>query len=102
MIEAMACGTPVVANNASSLPEVAGDAALLVDADDGEAFAATLRQALEDETLRQTLVTHGLQRAAQFRPEICAQQMLEVYEQAAGQRAKSAEARTARAARSGD
>ncbi len=88
MIEAMACGTPVVANNASCLPEVAGDAALLVDADDAEAFAAALRRALEDETLRQTLVARGFQRAAQFRPEICAQQMLNVYEQAVSQGAK--------------
>jgi glycosyltransferase involved in cell wall biosynthesis len=90
MIEAMACGTPVVANNASCLPEVAGDAALLVDADDAEAFAAALRRALEDEALRQALITRGLQRAARFRPEQCARQMLEVYEQAANLGAKSA------------
>lgn len=91
MIEAMACGTPVVANHASCLPEVAGDAALLVDADDAVAFAAALRRGLEDEPLRQTLVARGFQRAAQFRPEICARQMLVVYEQAANQRTKSAE-----------
>ncbi|HEY7348174.1 MAG TPA: glycosyltransferase family 1 protein [Ktedonobacterales bacterium] len=88
MIEAMACGTPVVANNASCLPEVAGDAALLVDADDTEAFAAALRRAVEDEPLRRELVARGFQRAAQFRPEVCAGQMLAVYEQVAGQRAK--------------
>src|SRR6185437_13066204 len=79
MIEAMVCGTPVVANNASCLPEVAGDAALLVDADDAAAFAAALRRALEDESLRQSLVARGFQRATQFRPEICARAMLEVY-----------------------
>jgi glycosyltransferase involved in cell wall biosynthesis len=90
MIEAMACGTPVVANNASCLPEVAGDAALLVDADDADAFAATLRRAMDDEALRKDLIARGFQRAAQFRPEICARQMLSVYERVAGQGAKSA------------
>jgi glycosyltransferase involved in cell wall biosynthesis len=93
MIESMACGTPVVANNASCLPEVAGDAALLVDADDVEAFAAALRRTLEDESLRQGLIARGFQRAAQFRPEQCARQMLEVYEQVADSSAKSVEQR---------
>ena len=84
MIEAMACGTPVVANNASCLPEVAGDAALLTDADDTAAFAAALRQAIGDETLRADLIARGFQRAAQFRPESCAKQMLSIYEQVGG------------------
>ena len=93
MIEAMACGTPVVANNASCLPEVAGDAALLTDADDAEAFAAALRRVIEDEPLRQGLIARGFERAAQFRPEICARGMLEVYEQAAGQGRKTCSAK---------
>jgi glycosyltransferase involved in cell wall biosynthesis len=80
MIEAMACGTPVVANNASCLPEVAGDAALLADADDAGAFAAAIRRAIEDEALRSDLIARGFQRAAQFRPAVCARRMLEVYE----------------------
>ena len=84
MIEAMACGTPVVANNASCLPEVAGNAALLTDADDTSAFAAALRKAIEDETLRADLIARGFQRAAQFRPERCAKQMLGIYEQVGG------------------
>jgi glycosyltransferase involved in cell wall biosynthesis len=99
MIEAMACGTPVVANNASCLPEVAGDAALLVDADDAAAFAAALGRVLEDEALRQTLVARGFQRAAQFRPERCARQMLEVYERAASRGTNSAERSVAHSAR---
>ncbi|HLW02099.1 MAG TPA: glycosyltransferase family 1 protein [Ktedonobacterales bacterium] len=99
MIEAMACGTPVVANNASCLPEVAGDAALLMEADDASAFAAALRRALGDEALRQTLIARGFQRSALFRPEICAEQMLEVYEQAANQGAKSAARSAAQSAR---
>ncbi len=100
MIEAMACGTPVVANNASCLPEVAGDAALLVDADDAEAFAAALGQALTDEALRRELIARGFQRAAQFRPEMCARQILEVYEQAAGQETRNAHGRAAPAVKS--
>ncbi|HEU5198373.1 MAG TPA: glycosyltransferase family 1 protein, partial [Ktedonobacterales bacterium] len=84
IIEAMACGTPVVANNASCLPEVAGGAAVLADADDTPAFAAAIRRAMEDETLRADLIARGYQRAEQFRPEICAQQMLSIYEQVAG------------------
>ncbi len=83
MVEAMACGTPVVANNASCLPEVAGDAALLADADDAAAFAATIQRVMEDEVLRADLIARGFQRAARFRPETCARQMLELYEQVA-------------------
>jgi glycosyltransferase involved in cell wall biosynthesis len=80
MIEAMACGTPVVANNASSLPEVAGDAALLTDADEPEVFAAALGTVLEDTTLRADLIAKGFKRAANFRQEACARRMLEIYE----------------------
>ncbi len=83
IIEAMACGTPVVANNASCLPEVAGGAAVLADADDTPAFATAIRSVMEDEALRADLIARGYQRAEQFRPEICAQQMLSIYEQVA-------------------
>lgn len=83
MIEAMACGTPVVANNASCLPEVAGGGAVLADAEDTPAFAAAIRRVMEDEPLRADLIARGYQRAEQFRPEICAQQMLTIYEQVA-------------------
>jgi glycosyltransferase involved in cell wall biosynthesis len=84
IIEAMACGTPVVANNASCLPEVAGGAAVLADADDTPAFATAIRRVMEDEGLRADLIARGYQRAEHFRPEICAQQMLSIYEQVAG------------------
>jgi glycosyltransferase involved in cell wall biosynthesis len=85
MIEAMACGTPVVANNASSLPEVAGDAALLTDADSPAVFAAALRRVLVDATLRVELVARGFQRAEQFRQEACARRMLEIYGDVVGE-----------------
>lgn len=65
-LEAMACGTPVVTSDVSSLPEVAGGAALLVDPHDCESIADGLRRVLTDETLRRDLVQRGLERARQF------------------------------------
>jgi glycosyltransferase involved in cell wall biosynthesis len=65
-LEAMACGTPVVTSNVSSLPEVAGDAALLVDPYDAEAIAAGLVRAVTDEALRTDLIARGLARAHEF------------------------------------
>lgn len=65
-LEAMACGTPVVTSNVSSLPEVAGDAALLVDPQNVDDIADGIRRAVTDETLRQTLIARGLVRARQF------------------------------------
>jgi len=79
VLEAMACGTPVVCSNTSSLPEVAGDAALLVSPDDPVAMAQAIAQALTDETLRAQLVERGLKRAAAFSWSITARQTLEVY-----------------------
>ena len=65
-LEAMACGTPVVAADRSSLPETCGDAALLVDPDDAEAFAQALLTAALDADTRERLVAAGLQRARRF------------------------------------
>jgi glycosyltransferase involved in cell wall biosynthesis len=65
-IEAMACGTPVVAAAAGALPETCGEAALLVDPNDGEAFAQALLIAAGDEHERARLRAAGLQRAAAF------------------------------------
>jgi glycosyltransferase involved in cell wall biosynthesis len=62
-LEAMACGTPVVTSDVSSLPEVAGDAALLVDPYDVDAIATGVGRALTDEALRRTLVERGHVRA---------------------------------------
>jgi glycosyltransferase involved in cell wall biosynthesis len=66
VIEAMACGTPVVTSNTTSLPEVAGDAALLVDPTSVEQLAAVIQRVVGDAPLRQSLREKGLQRAAQF------------------------------------
>jgi glycosyltransferase involved in cell wall biosynthesis len=65
-LEAMACGTPVVTSNVSSLPEVAGGAALLVDPYDTDAIAHGMVQAVTDETLRADLIKRGLERARSF------------------------------------
>jgi glycosyltransferase involved in cell wall biosynthesis len=65
-LEAMACGTPVVTSNVSSLPEVAGDAALLVDPYDADAIADGIRRAVTDESLRADLIARGLARARTF------------------------------------
>jgi len=65
-LEAMACGAPVVTSNVSSLPEIAGDAALLVDPYDVDAIADGIRRAVTDEALRADLIQRGLARARAF------------------------------------
>jgi glycosyltransferase involved in cell wall biosynthesis len=65
-LEAMASGTPVVTSNVSSLPEVAGDAALLVDPREPEEIAGAIRLLLTDRTLREDLRLRGLARARAF------------------------------------
>jgi glycosyltransferase involved in cell wall biosynthesis len=79
MIEAMACGTPVVASRASCLPEIGGDAALYAPPDDAGAWAAALRRAVEDDVLRERLRRDGLARAARFDWEVSARRHLEVF-----------------------
>lgn len=65
-LEAMACGTPVITSNRAAVPEVVGDAAILVDPLDVEALAVAMNSVLCDEALRARLTTKGLQRAAAF------------------------------------
>jgi glycosyltransferase involved in cell wall biosynthesis len=66
IVEAMACGTPVVTANVTAMPEVAGDAALLVDPSSVEEIVHAMKQVVTDKSLRQTLRDKGLARAAQF------------------------------------
>jgi glycosyltransferase involved in cell wall biosynthesis len=63
-VESMACGTPVVAANRSSLPEICGGAALLADPFDPESIAAALRRVFDDAQLRQRMIELGIARAA--------------------------------------
>lgn len=65
-LEAMACGTPVICSNQSSLPEVVGDAAILLDPTDVSAWRDALAQLLQDPTQRATLRAAGLHRAQRF------------------------------------
>ena len=66
VLEAMACGTPVVTSNASSLPEIAGHAALLVDGGRAEAHLEALHGLLQSRAMRDELKARGRERASQF------------------------------------
>lgn len=79
VLEAMACGTPVLASNVASLPEVLGDAGIMVPPDDVEQIANMMMQILSAPTLRQTLIAKGLARARQFSLERHIQQTISVY-----------------------
>jgi glycosyltransferase involved in cell wall biosynthesis len=80
VLEAMACGTPVLCSNVSSLPEVAGDAALLVDPLDVKSMAEAMNRLLQDEGLRSQLVERGYRQVRQFSWERCARETLAVLE----------------------
>jgi glycosyltransferase involved in cell wall biosynthesis len=84
LVEAMACGTPVVASRTSSLPEVAGDAALLADPTDAAEFAARLLDVLRQPVLRAGLITAGQRRAAGLTWQRTAEQTLAVYQHVCG------------------
>lgn len=79
-LEAMACGTPVITSNCSSLPEVAGDAALLVDPTSIEAIAGAIEQVLSDPSLADELRQRGLQQAARFSWPDAARATLTLYQ----------------------
>ncbi len=82
-LEAMACGVPVVTSNISSLPEVVGDAALLVDPNSYEQIAEAIYKVLTDEDLASRLKHAGIKQAAKFTWKTTAQQTLEVYKNVA-------------------
>lgn len=86
VLEAMACEVPVIASNTSSLPEVAGDAALLVDPRDVGALADAMARLCQDVELRRQLVARGKERAARFTWARCAREVLAAIEEAAGER----------------
>ncbi len=81
-LEAMACGTPVVTSNTSSLPEVVGEAGLMVAPTDADAMAGAMLRLLHDDGLHRHLREQGLRRARHFSWRTTAEQTLMAYEQA--------------------
>lgn len=84
VLEAMAAGVPVLTSNRSALPEVAGDAAVLVDPEDVDAIASELCRLAEDSDLRKDLGRRGLARAAEFTWEKAVRETWSVYETLTG------------------
>ncbi|GAB4543956.1 MAG: glycosyltransferase family 1 protein [Anaerolineae bacterium] len=84
VLEAMACGTPVVCADNSSLPEIAGDAALLVEASDTNALTDAMQRLLVDVSLRERLVRRGYEQARKFTWEQAARRLLDVYSKTVG------------------
>ena len=85
VLEAMACGVPVVTSETSSLPEVAGEAAMLVDPYNSGEIAAAMRRVLEDTGLAGELRQRGLEQAAQFSWARTARETIAVYEKVLGE-----------------
>ena len=83
VLEAMACGCPVLTSNTSSMPEIAGDAALLVNPHDVDAIASGLRELADNEALRSVLVERGHKRRALFDWRISARRVLDLLEDVA-------------------
>lgn len=88
VLEAMSCGAPVLAANATALPEVVGDAGVLVDPQDVAAVAQAMGQLLRDRGLRQGLITRGRQRARLFSYRDTARRTLDVYREVVSQATK--------------
>jgi glycosyltransferase involved in cell wall biosynthesis len=80
LLEAMACGTPVIASNVSSLPEVIGDAGLQVDPRDVTAITQALRAMLDQSALRATSIAAGRDRARTFTWDKAARELLSIYD----------------------
>ena len=81
VLEAMACGTPVIAAKRTSLPEIVGPAGILIDPDDPEDIGAGLRKANQDMAWRKQVIEEGSQRAREFSWDRCASQTLAVYQE---------------------
>jgi glycosyltransferase involved in cell wall biosynthesis len=81
VLEAFACGTPVVISDRASLPEIAADAAALCDPDDPASIAHAIRRVLDDSAFRKSLIARGRERVKVFSWEKCAKETLAVYRQ---------------------
>jgi glycosyltransferase involved in cell wall biosynthesis len=78
-LEAMACGTPVITSNCSSIPETVGNAAILIDPDDTEALAHEMKMVLSNKELQIELIGKGLAHVSSHTWEKAAQKMVEVF-----------------------
>lgn len=83
VLEAMACGVPVITSNRGALPEIAGNAAVLVEPEDTEAIAAAIREILDGGRLRTHLIALGQKRAAEFTWQKTAEQTMSLYRELA-------------------
>jgi len=79
ILEAMVCGTPVIASNSASIPEVSGNAALLLDPDDLDGWSKAMADILSDEDLRKSFIEKGYKNIERFSWEYCALQTLGVF-----------------------
>jgi glycosyltransferase involved in cell wall biosynthesis len=84
LLEAMAAGTPILTSNRSALPEVAGDAAILVDPEDTEALGQALHDLTANEELRQDLARRGIARAQLFTWGKAVRETWQVYQELLG------------------
>jgi len=78
-LEAMGCGTPVITSNRGALPEIVGDAGIMVDPYDVDGLAKAMHEVLNNDGLRQDMIEKGLKRARMFSWAKCAREVLEVY-----------------------
>lgn len=78
-LEAMACGVPTIVSNASSLPEIVGDGAVMIDPYNVDELAFAIRKVLEDKDLRENLIKKGLKQAKKFSWDKTAQEVLRVF-----------------------
>lgn len=84
VLEALSSGTPVITSNISSLPEVGGNAAILIDPHDAMAIAAAIDDIVYNEHVRNTCILNGRLHAQQFNEQVCASKVLDVYKQIVG------------------
>ena len=81
ILEAMACGVPVITSNVTACPEIAGDAAILINPRSVEDISNAMIKIAENKNLRKQLIEKGLERASEFGWEESAKKHLEVFEQ---------------------
>ena len=98
-LEAMAHGTPVVASNTSALPEVVGNAALMVNPENVFEISRALQRVLTDQSLRERMKAAGLEQAQRFSWDASVRRMVKVYEQVVAEHKGATKRRQGRAAR---